>query len=422
MSDKYLLKAMMNRQRFLSLHKSVPRDMFSSITLRVLDSYADYYQKYPEHDEIDVEALSTLMKLKKNQTSEETVVINRVLEGLREDVPEDVLNTTIDQLEELAFSGKASALLQAYQAGKEIDITYELQNLAALTRQRMSVQVSASWADGDVWDYIQADADDSGYVLDMFPDFAENIKGLNAGDNVGVCAPTDKGKTSALCRIAVSLAIQEFKLHGENYRPVLYCVNEGMAERITPRVYQTALSCTRAELWQAGSDGSITKKYEKVVGHRDAIRLVNIHGMSVSQVARVIEQHNPFLVITDMTGRIKANTAGVSNDIKQLEDIWDDFRGLAAIHKFIHIGTAQISAEGMDTLYPPLTAVQNSKVGIQTTWDLAIFIGALQTVTPETELLRGISTPKNKLSRSGKRSLLKTETYFQPEKNIWNLS
>ena len=96
MSDKYLLKAMMNRQRFLSLHKSVPRDMFSSITLRVLDSYADYYQKYPEHDEIDVEALSTLMKLKKNQTSEETVVINRVLEGLREDVPEDVLNTTID--------------------------------------------------------------------------------------------------------------------------------------------------------------------------------------------------------------------------------------------------------------------------------------------------------------------------------------
>ena len=76
----------------------------------------------------------------------------------------------------------------------------------------------------------------------------------------------------------------------------------------------------------------------------------------------------------------------------------------------------------MDTLYPPLTAVQNSKVGIQTTWDLAIFIGALQTVTPETELLRGISTPKNKLSRSGKRSLLKTETYFQPEKNIWNLS
>ena len=44
MSDKYLLKAMMNRQRFLSLHKSVPRDMFSSITLRVLDSYADYYR------------------------------------------------------------------------------------------------------------------------------------------------------------------------------------------------------------------------------------------------------------------------------------------------------------------------------------------------------------------------------------------
>ena len=189
-------------------------------------------------------------------------------------------------------------------------------------------------------------------------------------------------------------------------------------------MYQTVLEFTRSELFDLGntkgSDG-IIKAYNKVVGRKDAIRLVDIHGFSVGQVARIIEAHNPFCVITDMTGRIKAPSAQGANDVAQLEQVWDAMRQLAAIHDFIHIGTAQVSVEGMDMMYPPLTALQNSKTGIQTTIDLAIYGGAwLSPQSDDDANTRGLSTPKNKLVKSGAKGYNKVETIVNFERNIWS--
>lgn len=101
----------------------------------------------------------------------------------------------------------------------------------------------------------------------------------------------------------------------------------------------------------------------------------------------------------------------------QLEEAWNTMRELAAMQDFIHIGTTQVSSEGMDMLFPPLSAMQNSKVGIQTTLDLCIMMGALN--NPEVQNLRGISTPKNKLARTGCSSTNQLEVYFTPEENKW---
>ena len=145
---------------------------------------------------------------------------------------------------------------------------------------------------------------------------------------------------------------------------------------------------------------------------------MNVHGQSIAQIARIIEAHKPYCVITDMTGRIRAtgNTAGM-NDISQLEAVWNSMREMAAIYDFLHIGTVQVSAEGFDMLYPPLSAMQNSKTGIQTTLDLCIMMGAL--VNPTAQFLRGISTPKNKLARSGANGLVQFEAVFNPNDNTW---
>ncbi|AGC35328.1 putative DNA helicase [Acinetobacter phage AB3] len=120
-----------------------------------------------------------------------------------------------------------------------------------------------------------------------------------------------------------------------------------------------------------------------------------------------------------MTGRIRCVGAQAANDVQQLETVWDTMRQFAAIHKMIHIGSIQVSAEGMDMLFPPLSALQNSKTGVQTTLDLAIFGGAWMQPTEDIEYQRGISTPKNKLKRAGKKSYLKAETFFNPDLNTW---
>lgn len=429
MLDKYLLQALKERKRFNTLRHAVPTDVFSQDTVSMIKWFDRYFKQYVEHDEIDVDTLETFIKLEGKLKDDQFVIIKRMLQGLREEVPQDVLRQTVHSLNDLRTHAELAMLLKRYDEGVEIDLINEVLTVTQIAKQRSDTQDKAMWCDEDIWELIQADSDDSGYKFTCLPaEIHDNLKGANTGDNILVAMPTDKGKTSLLCRIAVCLAQQhkEFLVDGTEpeFRPILYLVNEGQSKRITPRMYQTVLEYTRNELFDLGntkgSDG-IIKAYNKIVGRKDAIRLVDIHGFSVGQVARIIEAHNPFCVITDMTGRIKAPSAQGANDVAQLEQVWDAMRQLAAIHDFIHIGTAQVSVEGMDMMYPPLTALQNSKTGIQTTIDLAIYGGAwLSPQSDDDANTRGLSTPKNKLVKSGAKGYNKVETIVNFERNIWS--
>lgn len=429
MLDKNLLKALMNRKRFNMLQHTVLQLGLGTDLNSMIKWFDRYFKEYVEHEEINIDAFVTYVKVKSNMKDEQALIFNRTCDVLRQEVPEEVLVATVHSLNDRRAEAELGMLLKRYSDGEEIDLINEVMTLAQVAKQRSDTQDKALWCDENIWDLIQAEADDSGYKLTCLArEIHENLKGLNSGDNVCVAMPTDKGKTSLLCRIAHCLAEQhkEFVADGTvpEFRPVLYLVNEGLAKRITPRVYQTVLTVKRDALFELGNKGgaeAITKAYCEKLGRRDAIRLVDIHGMSIGQVARIIEAHKPFAVISDMTGRIKAPSAQGANDTAQLEIVWDSMRQLAAIHDFIHIGTAQISVEGMDNLFPPLTALQNSKTGIQTTLDLAIWGGAwLNPQTDNDAAMRGISTPKNKLVKSGAKAYNKAEVLVDLELNTWS--
>lgn len=416
--DLNILRALSTRDRFRSLRGAVPNDMLDPNTSALLGWFDLYFKTYDDHVLLDPASLMTLIRLRSSLEGPALQVMEQIVQRLGEPIDASTLKTTVQTLEELRMSGEAAAIISAYQRGEEVDLAYELQQLAHRTKQRIERTGAAKWADEDPLVYIEREADESGLQLDIFPQLAANLKGLRAGHNIAVGAPTDAGKTSLLCRIAVCMAEQAKTVYPD--QPLLYLLNEGTAEGITPRVYQTVLQCNFNEMLHLARAGELVPKYEQVVGRRDAIRLVNVHGMKLSQVARIIEAHNPYMVITDMTGRICANsnTAGGKNDTSQVEEVWNSMRELAAIQQFIHLGTVQVSAEGFNMLFPPLSALQDSKVGIQTTLDLALIMGRLN--APEMETLRGLSTPKNKLARSGRRGMNQFEVYFDPTTNTWD--
>lgn len=409
---------MMLRSRFTALHRAIPREMFDQSTVSLLDWFDVYFKTHPDHESIDLDALMTLIKLRANLDQNGMAVMGAIIHRLSEPVAPDIIHSTINQLEEIAFSGKAAALIAKYNNGDEVDLTFELATLAQQTRRRMDTSAGARWADGHILDYLKATEDEGGLQWTSFPMLQTRLVGVRGGDNMLIAAPTDKGKSSLICRLAVDFAAQSASLYGD--RPLIILVNEGLAEVLTPRVYQSAMKCTRDELMKKAVAGTLVPAYEKIVGRRDAIRLINIHGMNTAQVSRIIEAHKPYLVVTDMTGRIRSasNTNG-ANDVAQLEEAWNTMRELAAMLDFAHIGTAQISGEGMDMLFPPLTALQNSKVGIQTTLDLALYMGALN--DPAMSNLRGLSTPKNKRARSGVSSNNQFEVWFDPTTNTWDI-
>ena len=417
MQDLIILKALSNKKHYMGVYNSIPKDMLDPLSNEVLKLYDRYFMQYG-YDSIDYNVLSTWLQINPSYSGRREELLRVISTIQATDVAPEVLENVSNQIEELAFSGKLGNLLSKYNAGEDIDLTYEVELLAKKTRERMEILSNKKWASDDILQYLEADADDSGLQFDTFDILKQNLKGLHAGHNIAVVAPTDKGKTSLLCRIAVDMAKQAKNIDEYKDSCILYLVNEGLAETITPRIYCTALAVTRDKALQMARQGTITKAYEQVVGRRDCIRLVNIHGMNVAQVAKIIEAHKPYLVITDMTGRIRSNRSKGINELQELEDVWNSMRELSAIHKFIHIGTIQVSAEGMNNLFPPLTAMQWSKVGIQTTLDLCIMIGA---VTDDESMvdMRGVSTPKNKLARSGKRADNRFTVHFEPELNIW---
>ena len=420
--DIHLLQALKDRKRYDSLHSYIPKESYDVKTITMLQWFGLYFKTYPNAQAIEPDALFSMIKLKGNLTQEQAMLYGQLVNRLREDVQPEIINNTIDMIEDLRCSAQIKSILSRYDANEEVDVVTEIALITETTKQRKKSVSQSAWADGDVMDYITAMSDDFGYPFDWLTDqHNEALRVAVQGDNIAISMATDKGKTSLLCRAAVKIA-QEHKrrlVDGREqlFRPVLFLINEGTAEKITPRIYQTALQLDLEGLLKLGGKG-INDSYLRTMGRRDAIRLVNIHGLSTAQVYRIIEAHNPFCVITDMTGRIKAPQAQGANDTQQLEIVWDTFRQFAAMSNFFHIGTVQISAEGFGLPYPPLSALQGSKTGIQTTLDLGIYVG-YNDDDPEKSLWRFIGTPKNKLAKSGKKSNVQAPIVFNPHTNTW---
>lgn len=417
--DLNILAAMMDRRRFKNLSHAVPQQMVSPATTGMMRWFEAYWTAFPERQQLDPDELISLIRLRTKGTDTEGVALAVALaERLKRPVPEDAIRAISSTLHELDCAGRAGALLMQYNEGADVDLTFDLLMLAKEVRRAITAGDKPSWEDAPILSYLEADTDDGGIKLSFLRELELNIKGLQPGDNIAFVAPTDKGKTSMLCRWAVAAATQAKTVYPG--RPLLYLVNEGTARKIVNRMYQTATGLSRRDMLEAAHAGTLEKMYTDVVGSRDAIRVVSVHGKNMAQCARIIEQHNPYGVITDMTGRIRSmsNKSGGANDIGQLEEVWDGWRELAAIYEFWHTGTVQVSAEGFNMLFPPISAMQNSKTGIQTTLDLCIMMGALQ--APEFAKIRGISTPKNKLAKSGAESALQFQVRFEPETNLWS--
>lgn len=392
--------------------------MLSHGTVALLRWYAAYWETYPEHTVVDSSFLRSLIRLRCEGMDRDTVAITlQLAEELDKPEDKEAIAGLVGKLYELDLSGKAGAIIHAYNNGNEVDLAFLLQQAATTTRRNMIDGVEAKWCRTSLADLLAHEADEGGLQFTAMRPLAMSIKGLQPGDNIAIAAPTDKGKTSLLCRFASDWQVQARTMFKD--RPLLYLVNEGTADRIKLRLAQTALGVDRVTLNTLVASGEADARIAELWGSEDLMRVVNIHGKSLPQVINMVGQHNPYMVISDMTGRIRAasNKGGAANDIGQLEEVWNCLREEAVVQNYVHCGVVQVSYEGMDMLYPPLSAMQNSKTGIQTTLDLCVMMGALN--NPMHQFLRGIATPKNKLARQGVASLIQFEAMFNPPINQW---
>jgi hypothetical protein len=166
------------------------------------------------------------------------------------------------------------------------------------------------------------------------------------------------------------------------------------------------------EIIALSNRGELVPAYTKAIGGcADIIRVKDMHGASIPQIEQVIEHMRPCVVVFDMLANVRlGHAANGANKADAVEQAWQEVRELAVRHDFVALSTVQISAEGGNQLYPPYSALKDSKTGIQGATDIILMMGALD--NPDAQTIRGLSTPKNKFAMPGKPSHAMGQVYF----------
>lgn len=388
--------------------------MLAPDTVALLGWVDLYYSTYQDHAEVRPDAFDSMVNLRAGATPKEQLDILRHMFRTVQQVPDDSVIGVVRTLNELAYSGEVAALTARYQAGDEVDFVAEMKSLQRKYGDGAAVQDSLmEWESGSVDDILAHTDESGGLKLNVFEQLQSNIRGCRGGDCIAVAAPVDAGKTSLLASIVVGFA-EQMQQQPDIYgtRPILWLVNESLAARTVPRIYQAATHWTLQEIRERHELGEFAPAYLKKVGAYDRIRVKNAHSLSMAQIATLIEEMNPAVLVIDMVANIRGGT--METEHQNLESKWQELRVLGCEHDCIMLGTMQLSAEGYDLLYPPLTAMKQSKIGVQGALDLAIMMGRLDPSTrPDAQSMRGISTPKNKMGLSGCESYLQFQVEFR---------
>lgn len=415
--DYIVVRAMCTRKIWNRLREQIPASMLAPDTVSLLGWVDLYWSTYQDHSEVHADAFESMVNLRAGATPKEQVDILKHMFRTVMQVPDDSVVGVVRTLNELAYSGEVARLTADYQTGAEVDYTGEMKRLERKYGDSAAVQNSLlEWESGSV-DEMLAQADESGGLkLSVFDQLSKNIRGCRGGDCIAVAAPVDAGKTSLLASIVVGFAEQMHEqpdVYGS--RPILWLVNESLAARTVPRIYQAATHWTLAEIRAKHEQGEFAPAYLKKVGAYDRIRVKNAHSLTMAQIATLVEEMNPAVLVIDMVANIRGGT--MESEHQNLEAKWQELRVLGCEHDCVMLGTMQLSAEGYDTLYPPLTAMKQSKIGVQGALDLAIMMGRKDpSQYPDMVNVRGISTPKNKMGLSGCESYLQFQVDFQGQR------
>lgn len=412
-SDTLILQALREKQKYRTLIGTVPTGMLGAEAQCLLGWYPIYHQAYPEHEYLDIDALDALVKLRSGYSPEQMATVRHAMHLMRQHVDQGALKGVVNQLYERDFAGRAGALLSQYNAGGEVDLVYELSRIAQETQRTVARSTSTDWIQDSIEDILKQEEKDFGLKFPL-PILQAHIKGLLGGASVALAGRPDKGKTSLVAFILAAFASQ-LDRYFDPERPILWLNNEGKGQRIIPRIYQAALGVDMDELVAMSNAGTLYDAYTAKVGRVDRIRVKDMHGASFAQIEQVIEAMKPCVVVWDMMAnfRLGHGNAG-GNKADEVEEKWQVAREMAVRHDFVSLGTVQISNEGGNMLYPPYSALKDSKTGIQGATDLIVMMGALD--APEMASLRGISTPKNKFQMPKMPSHVQSEVFFEAAK------
>lgn len=282
----------------------------------------------------------------------------------------------------------SQALVMDAGQAKVDELLQELQALRAVTSiEQLASQEEAarvlSGAELDL-DALLHKENDASNLIKLYPtSLNERVDGgVKRGHHIIVFARPNAGKTATCVHMSCGFLHQGFR--------VLYIINEDREEDIYLRHVNNLSGYDKYTL-----TGNVQEAQAKARGRGiDRLVIAGLAPGSIKQIAELIEQHSPDVVIVDQLRNLNVRA---DSRVNQLDAAARGVRDLGKYYNVLMVSVTQAgdSAEGKAVL--DMGDVDFSNTGIPAACDVLLAIG--KDATLEAEQRRMISLPKNKLGR-----------------------
>lgn len=409
MIDLALLRIIKYRNQYKKVARYIPKSAIDKRTRAVAADIGKYFAMAEEEEQLDFPSFRSMFfnTWHKGMKDEDCTYYNKLITRMETDVSESVSKNIINQLLELEFATDVANVVADYDVGGEIDIIQSVSNL--VTAVQSAVEKSTSFEFASVEDStIDESTDDSGmkWPLDEMNQIYRNILG---GDLYIVAARPGKGKTSFLTHLNQCMAEQM-----DDDATIVWFNNESRRQRIMSRQIQSMLGMTNTELSALKKEKRLTEEYVKVAGHRDKVRVYDVHGKNNIHLEEILESVGKVgAIIIDMLDNVKYPTRTDVREDQRLEQLYQWARETGVKYNCPVFPTSQVSNEGSGLLFPTENMLKDSKTGKQGACDGIIMIGASD--DPLQQNIRGISMPKTKSKREGQADM-RAEILFDADR------
>lgn len=282
----------------------------------------------------------------------------------------------------------SQALVMDAGQAKVDELLAELQELRSVTsiEQLASQEEAARVLSGAELDLnaLLHKENDASNLIKLYPtSLNERVDGgVKRGHHIIIFARPNAGKTATCVHMSCGFLHQGFR--------VLYIINEDREEDIYLRHVNNLSGYDKYTL-----TGNVQEAQAKARGRGiDRLVIAGLAPGSIKQIAELIEQHSPDVVIVDQLRNLNVRA---DSRVNQLDAAARGVRDLGKYYNVLMVSVTQAgdSAEGKAVL--DMGDVDFSNTGIPAACDVLLAIG--KDATLEAEQRRMISLPKNKLGR-----------------------
>jgi replicative DNA helicase len=400
------LRILKYRGDFYRIRNRIPDAAVDPQTRTILTDFEAYFNKFPEHEKVDIVTFLPIFRARHTGMKEETrTAYEAIIKSVSKDVDEDTKSGVMTSLLELRLGTSLAGTLAKWDAGEEPNIHASLRAITDEFERDADIK-SLDFLRPDIDDLLSTSLEENGlrWRLECL---RSSMRGLRPGDFGIIAGRPDKGKTTFIASETTYLAPQL-----PDDRTVVWLNNEGPGDRIYLRIVQAALGMTLGEIREFKKTNDIMETYSKLVGDKHRIRIVDIHGRDTYEVENIIRANNAGLVVYDMIDKIRGFGDAARTDL-MLEAMYDWARELCVKYELVGLATSQISNEGDGMQFPTLGMLKDSKTGKQGACDFQLMIGASNDVNLAG--YRYIGLPKNKLRREGAAGDPRATVNFKPQ-------